>query len=146
MTKFKQFSRVFSDELPTDIVKVGRRYYQAEPGLVRVKEKVASREAFSIGLPLGEEKTSFQPSLAFLGLLAKSSSKKVFLNKKAEWLFLCNRNIFSDNITKLNTDKGLVLVQSERDENLGLGELIQQRGKLILKPLLDRGDFLRRES
>ncbi len=88
----------------------------------------------------------FTPSFVLLELLAAHSSKKVFIDDKSAWLFLCDRDIFESGIVK--KEKGLtigdlVLVQNERDENLGYGLL--QPGQVRIKNLRDRGDFLRRE-
>ena len=38
-----------------------------------------------------------------------------------------------------------LLVQNQDDENLGYGELLKKGRHLLVKNLLDRGDFLRRE-
>ena len=146
MNKLKTFCKYFTDKEIPDVVKIGRRYYQAEASLVSAKDKITSRDTFSIGLPLGEEKKGFQPSLALLDILAKTSDKKAFIAKKASWLFLCKRDVFEDSILQSKVKTGLVLVQNERDENLGLGELKEHRGKKLLRAVLDRGDFLRREK
>jgi len=57
-------------------------------------------------------------------------------------MFLCGRDAFADNIVKANVNSGLVLVQNEKDENLGLG-ILNEKG---IRNILDRGDFLRREK
>ncbi len=132
-------------EIP-DVLKIGRRYYQAPKKLLEIKEKVTSRDVYSIGVPLGEEKNDFQPSPALLDLLAKNSIKKAYINKKGSWLFLCRRDIFEESIVSTTVKEGLVLVQNEYDENLGFGELKQVHGRAFIKILLDRGDYLRREN
>lgn len=108
-------------------------YYSGEKE--NIKNLVAS------GLVLGHKKNNFKPSLYLLELIAKDSSKKIVINSKAEWLFLCGRDVFKDSILKKNATE-FCLVQNEKDENLGFGLI---KGNLV-KNMLDRGDFLRREK
>ena len=74
-------------------------------------------ELVSIGLFLGEEKNKkFISSLALLELLSKESDKKIYLDEKGEWLFVCGRDIFAESISKADfKDKGLVLVQNLKE-------------------------------
>ncbi|MFW6282608.1 MAG: hypothetical protein ACOC1P_00950 [Minisyncoccales bacterium] len=97
-------------------------------------------------LPLGEDGKFFKPSLFLLELLSRESSNKIFLNDTAEWLFLCGRDAFLSNISKNNSKCDVFLVQNSRDENLGLGTKTKHKGKVIIKNIVDRGDFLRREK
>ncbi len=91
----------------------------------------------------------FIPSPAFPDLLSDKSGKKVNINSKAEWLFLCGRDVFESSVMKKNSGLSstglkpgnLVLVQNERDENLGVG----RAGEKIIKNLLDKGSYLRDE-
>jgi len=98
------------------------------------------------GISLGKQDKVFMPSLYLLELLSKESNNKVFINKKAEWLFLCGRDVFPESVLKSKTKNTIFLVQSELDENLGLGMKTKHKGKSIIKNLMDRGDFLRREN
>jgi ribosome biogenesis protein Nip4 len=130
----------------TDIRRVGRNFYLAEERLWEIKNGV-KRDIYSLGLFLGEEKIGFSPSPALMELISKfpdAESKKIFINKKAEWLFLCGRNVLSDSITKNpnNLSEGLVIVQNEYDENLGYG-LFKKEDTLIIKHILDKGRYLR---
>ena len=98
------------------------------------------------GIYLGKEKKGgFEPSLALLEILSQHSQKKVAIDDKSAWLFLCGRDVFQQGVVKIypGISEGLVLVQNTRDENLGYGKL--QRGQIRIKNILDRGDFLRRE-
>jgi ribosome biogenesis protein Nip4 len=70
------------------------------------------------------------------------------VNKKAEWLFLCGRNILGASIAS-NPNRlhsGFVLVQNEQDENLGFGFFKQEGKDLILRNILDKGNYLRMED
>ena len=87
----------------------------------------------------------FTPSPAFPDLLAKRSNKKITINSKAEWLFLCGRDVFDSSVLKKSNSLrvgDLVLVQNENNENLGIGKVNQK----IIKNVLDKGSYLRDEK
>ena len=92
----------------------------------------------------------FIPSPAFPDLLSEKTQKKVSINSKAEWLFLCGRDVFETSVMKNNSglscselkSGNLVLVQNEKDENLGVGRV----GEKMIKNLLDKGSYLRDEG
>lgn len=122
------------------IIRLGKKYFYTEL-------KAPKKGLVSTGIFLGEESSGFIPSLALLEILAKGTNKKVFISEKAEWLFLCGRDVFEDSVTcKHDIKQGeLVLVQNQEDENLGYGRVEISGKRIIIRNLLDRGDFLRRE-
>lgn len=83
------------------------------------------------------------PSLWLLNELLKKSNKKVFVNEKGEWMFICSRDIFKESITKIeNFKKGeYYLVVNQYNECLGYGIFEDNK----IKRIFDIGDFLRRE-
>jgi ribosome biogenesis protein Nip4 len=141
----KRFGDINIDE--SRIVRIGRNYFFTDPELKKISDSI-KRDIYATGVYVGEEKNFFEPSSEFIEMLSKylSSEKlKIFVNKKAEWLFLCGRSILPESISKNpnNISEGLVFVQNELDENLGYG-LFQKQGKdLIVKNLLDKGAYLR---
>lgn len=125
------------------VVRNKNRCYMAEPEM----ERLLQHRPASIGIFLGTEgKERFLPSLGLLSILAKDSSRKVCVNEKAEWLFICGRDVFGDSVTKWGASSGLVLVQNQKGENLGLGFIKQSGQKKLVKNILDIGDFLRRKD
>jgi ribosome biogenesis protein Nip4 len=130
-----EFLKNFGAEIKYE--KIRNEYFEILPGMEKYDGIVVSK-----GLTLGVQKKNFKPSLYLLEKLSKISDNKLFINDKAEWLFLCGRDVFLDNIVEDNSSNKLFLVQNCRDENLGLG---MKKGKLILN-IIDRGDFLRREK
>lgn len=142
------FIRNFTDKDIGNIIKIKDKYYLADKELVELKQKIKF-EPESAGLFLGEEmKNGFKPSPALIDEIAKISDRKVFVNEKGEWLFLCGRDLFGKSVTKANADNGFVLVQNSKDENLGYGKFvgdIANKEKSVIKNLLDKGDYLRRE-
>ena len=103
------------------------------------------------GIPIGNIKNNkFKPSLFLLEEISKQSNKKIYINNKAEWLFLCKRDVFEESIIKIEDNDKLktneiYLIQNEHNENLGIAQIKQDGKNKILKNLFDRGDFLRRE-
>jgi ribosome biogenesis protein Nip4 len=146
LTLFNKFTKQFTDADIADVHRFGRNFYQAEERLWDIKNGI-TRDIYSLGLFLGEEKMGFSPSPALIDLISKfpdAESKKIFVNKKAEWMFLCGRNVLSESIAKNpnNLGEGLVLVQNEQDENLGYGTF-KKEDTLIVKHILDKGRYLR---
>jgi len=114
-----QFISRFTEK-KLDFLKIGNKFYHADPSLVKISRR-EKKEPYSIGMFLGQKKDGFVPSLPLLEWLSKNSEKKIFINEKAAWLFLCGRDALEQSIIKKNIQSGLVLVQNENDENLGYG-------------------------
>ena len=134
-----------------EIIKIKNSFFLADAGLIEIKNRIKINPE-SIGIFLGEIKNSnFYPSSALLDIISKNSEKKIFLNKKTAWLFVCRRDVFGQGIVKANEKKigELVLVQNENDENLGYGKIIadlSNKDKMVVKNYFDKGNFLRREK
>lgn len=149
MAKITEFVKGFTSEEIDNVTRIGDRYYQIRQELLEYRKKI-TENPFSIGIFLGEDKKDFKPSLELLDMLAKKSDKKIQVNDKSEWLFLCGRDVFEQgflNTENLNKFKegSLLLVQNKNDENLGLGKIGIRNDKLFIKNIIDRGSFLRRE-
>lgn len=146
-THFNAFVRGFSNQEMDNVVKIGRNYFLTTQDLINIKENV-NKDIFSMGIFMGEHKDRFYPSPACVDIissLSDATARKIMVNKKAEWLFLCGRNILMESVTKNphSITEGLVLVQNERNENLGYG-LFRKEGKdLVVRNLLDKGKYLR---
>ncbi len=124
-----------------DIITEDNKFYLL-PKDVRELKNTISRSVFSAGSFLGEKKKGdFYPSFPLIELLSKESNKKIIVDKKTEWLFICGRDIFTKSISEQTTEKGVAFVYNKRDELLGIAKF---NGKEVTN-LLDRGDYLRRE-
>jgi ribosome biogenesis protein Nip4 len=123
--------------------KIGYKYYLVDNTLFEVSKKIDS-DIESIGTYLGEEKKGkFFPSVALIDMISASSTKRVILTGKAEWMFLCGRDAFKKSIYSCTARQGEeVIVFNERGEVLGLGKVTD----VGIKNILDKGDFLRREK
>ncbi len=134
---------------PEFVLEKAQRYYLLNPTL----RKITRSDFYYSGLYLGKVKNGlFFPSFNFLNMLVPVASNKVVLNRKAAWLFICGRDIFRKGILKLmgSQRKGdFTLVMNEFGECLGFGmitgALEQVEGNVVIRNVLDIGDFLRRE-
>ena len=146
MNNLNKFSEKFSGKEYLEATSIGRKYFKAKEELLSLKKKIGL-QPHTIGVPLGEDtKKGFRPSLYLLERLSLDASQKIFVNDKAEWLFLCGRDVLEKSIIKDNSKNEICLVQNEKDENLGLGKKIVRGKSVTIKNIIDRGDFLRREK
>lgn len=127
-----------------DVVKLAREFYLVNSDQKKLLDNF--RGKFNVvwcGVYLGFEKEFFVPSLWLLQELSKKINKKVWVNSKGEWLFICNRNVLSESIAKIENveNNDLCLVINQHNECLGIG----RKEKTIIKNIFDIGDFLRRE-
>lgn len=142
MTTYNRFLAQFTRNRPQYMQKWGNEYFQLPPGL----EQACKREPEAAGIFLGEQKGKrFRPSIALLDWIAHHTNRTCTTNAKGAWLFLCKRDILEESIIHSQVRKGPVIVKNEQHEVLGLGELRQEKQKKMVKNILDRGDFLRRE-
>ena len=146
------FTRKFTDETIPDVTRIGRCYYQLEPGLRKVVEGIGKKtgmQPFSAGLFLGEEVSKrFKPSIALLDIIGAKTDLWVIIDDKAEWLFLCGRDVFAASVVKSNVKHGIAIVMNSKREVLGFGlvdDRVRRAEDIMVKNIIDRGDYLRRE-
>ena len=154
MKELKEFVAQFRASIPLDeshIVRNRNRYYL----LPKKLKQQAPQGFFYAGAYLGAVKgSSFFPSFLLLSMVAERKAKKLVVDKKTSWLFICGRDIFKQGILKGdNLKKGeYALVLNERNECLGFGKIMRDlreesdTTKVAVKNILDIGDFLRREK
>ncbi len=129
------------------LMKIKKSFFLANSEQVDLLNKT-SLEAEHIGVYLGREADKrFIPSINLIDMISKNSDKKIYVDAKGEWMFLCKNNILQIAIKKKNLSvrkNELVLVQNMNDENLGYGLFIDET-HVAVRGLLDKGDYLRRE-
>jgi ribosome biogenesis protein Nip4 len=118
--------------------------------------KLVSPDFFHAGTYLGKARDgAFFPSLPLLAMMAMKESNRVTVNAKAEWLFICGRDIFKEGIVEVKGSKrkgAYTLVLNEQQECLGFGRIVKEPDKgrdkdqPTIRNILDIGDFLRREK
>ena len=112
------------------------------------------RNFYYAGTYLGKtESGRFSPSFDLLNMIALKKANKIILGKKAEWLYICGRDVFAEGIIKTtgSTKRGdYALILNKRNECLGFGKILRDLDAtakgLTVKNILDIGDFLRREK
>jgi ribosome biogenesis protein Nip4 len=154
MKAINDFVKQFNASLAFDerrIVRNRNRYYMLSK---KLKQQVP-KGFFYAGAYLGAVKgSSFFPSFLLLAMIAERKANKLVIDKKTAWLFICGRDLFKKGI--LNGDnlkKGeITLVLNEHNECLGFGKVMlnlreeSDLNKVVVKNILDIGDFLRREK
>jgi ribosome biogenesis protein Nip4 len=110
-----------------------------------------TKKPFYAGLYLGKARgKKFFPSVNLLNMMKRKSRNKIWVDKKAEWLFVCGRDLFAEGITRAThcVHKGIItLVMNKSDEVLGFGKAVKglKEKDVVVKNIFDIGDFLRRE-
>lgn len=135
----KEFIRRFTEEeiiKYEKTIKVSQEYYLVNEKLKEMSRKIGRQPVF-IGKFLGKEKKEFKPSISLLQDIAEKTEKKVIIDDKMEWLFICGRKIRAEE--KINGD---VMVLNKFKECIGYGI---SDGNSI-KNIFDVGDLLRREK
>ena len=130
-----------------DYQKLNNKRFLVSPEL---KERIIRKDRMVYaGSFLGKDRKDFQPSSILLKRLEEEENlNRIHVNRDTAWLFVCGRDIFSENITKLEGEftVGNYFLVVFNGECLGYGRVWDINGKLILKNIFDIGDFLRRES
>ncbi len=104
------------------------------------------RDAVYAGERLGTLKgNAFSPSLLLLSLLGKHTQFRTEVADKQAFLFTCGRDLFANGLSKRLSQHGYTLIIDNEGNVLGYAGMAKEKGKTLLKNLLDRGDFLRRE-
>ena len=131
------------------MVKIGKRYFYDPHELLK---EVVRWEVFSVGLYLGEEKQTFQPTSALIELLGRESDLRVVVGDKAAFLYLCGRDILMDGVAEpgIFAKDDLVFVCDLQGNVLGYGKIyagfdMKMKNKIYVKHVLDKGEYLRRE-
>jgi len=127
--------------------KLNNKRFLVSPEL---KERIIRKDRLVYaGCFLGKDRKDFQPSSILLKKLEEEENlNRIYVNRDTAWLFVCGRDIFSENITKFEGEftVGNYFLVVFNGECLGYGRVWDFEGKLILKNIFDIGDFLRRES
>ena len=146
------FVRRFGTQITLDenfIVKKQGRYFLLNENVKRL----TSKGFYYAGTYLGKVKNGkFFPGFNLLNMIAQKKASGIVIEKKAEWLFICGRDVFKQGITKVtgSMKKGdYTLVLNSYGECLGFGKILRNLGRKRRGPavenILDVGDYLRRE-
>lgn len=148
----KEFIEKFTDREIIDfskVLKVDNEFFLVTSELMQAQEKIKKKISY-IGIYIG---TAEKPGLFLLQKLAGHAKRKVWVDEKGEWLFICKRDLFGSSISKSEglIEKGdWVMVMNRHDECLGYGKVaadlpLDDSDKIAVRRIFDIGDFLRRE-
>ena len=145
-----QFGVQIALNLDLMVEKTGR-FYLVNPTL----KPLVRQDFFSAGVYLGKAKEGkFFPSFNLLGMLAKKEANRIIVDKKAAWLFICGRDVLRKSIVRVQgpgKKDTNTLVFNEFGECLGFGRIVEKLhdnaidNGIVVRNILDIGDFLRRE-
>jgi ribosome biogenesis protein Nip4 len=102
-----------------------------------------------IGTYLGRNRRLFEPGSPLLQMLAaEENTRKVHLDRDAAWLFVCGRDIFEENIKRVEgvLELGGYYLVIFDGRCIGYGHYETSAGIHVIRNLFDLGDFLRREG
>ncbi|MFQ5474844.1 MAG: hypothetical protein ACE5DM_03330 [Candidatus Nanoarchaeia archaeon] len=143
--EFHSFCRRFTAIPIRGVQKIDDDFYLVEGFTNKILSKITAKlgkKPLHAGTYMGSmRRRDFIPSFSLLDIL-------VIIDDKAEWLFLCRRDVLGKAVMYAGVEKGIVLVENKNREVLGYGRIIgdqKQKKKVFLKNIFDRGDFLRRE-
>jgi len=149
----RDFVSLFGAKIRLDenfLVEKGSKYFLLNKEL----GTTATEDFFYAGSFLGEKrKGEFMPSFELLRLIAEAGGNKIVVDKKTEWLFICGRDIFRRGVTRVirsGKEEDHVLVLNGHGECLGFGKVVsdldKEKSGVVVRNILDIGDFLRREK
>jgi ribosome biogenesis protein Nip4 len=140
----QEFLQPFGVKRTVNAQLVGRSYF-----IVKEKELLSKRPLYTGECIAHVRGPVLIPSIDFLQQIAKEARKHIILNEKAEWLFICGRDVFAKGITSHNNPETgeRVVILNQHKECLGYGDVIAPLDgkKVVIKRLFDIGDLLRRE-
>jgi len=148
-----EFIEKFTDEeliREDDVFQLGEEWYLVPRALFALGKDLPRHPVF-VGTFLGRKKNNYLvPGVALLEKLAASKkAKKVVVNDKSAWLFVCGKNVLHSSIVSTENspavgDWALVL---QGKECIGFGKIetaLSDKNGAITN-VFDIGDFLRRE-
>ncbi|MEM3616575.1 MAG: hypothetical protein QXN95_00175 [Candidatus Bathyarchaeia archaeon] len=150
----EDLAKLFGARLSLDkslVAKKKGKFFLLSPNLKKLVEK--GGDWLFAGTYLGKvENGKFFPSFLLLSMIADQAQNRVVVNDRAAWLFVCGRDIFKDGVLEAygSRSKGAyTLVFNSYGECLGFGKIERDLDKaksgVVVKNILDVGDFLRRE-
>ncbi|MCX6711377.1 MAG: hypothetical protein NTZ02_04810 [Candidatus Woesearchaeota archaeon] len=143
----ERIERALAHGRNSEVVLLGEDVFLSESCSEELKKKIELQKVVYCGVKRGTIKDGiFIPGPNFLNDIVPflDELNYVIVNERAEWLFLCGRDIFKEGIVRKSLSRGNALVLNERMECLGYGKT-ETKGSQVIKNIFDLGDFLRRE-
>jgi len=120
------------------------------------KTGTLTKNLVSAGIKVGEAGRRFRFSLEGAFFLARKEKKRVYVDDKAEMLFLYSRDVFSSSVERVTHDvreNDIVFVCNRYGDIIGIGrarfdakEISKKGERVAVENLVDRGEYLRKEK
>jgi ribosome biogenesis protein Nip4 len=140
----EEFLKPFGMKKAIDAQLVGRSHF-----IIKDKQFLGKRPVYSGECIAHIRGPVLIPSIDFLQQIGKEARKQIVVNEKAEWLYICGRDVFAKGIISHNNPMigDRVVVLNKHKECLGYGDVIAPLDgkRVVIKRLFDIGDLLRRE-
>lgn len=144
----EEYCKKFNVKSPNNTIKIGKKYYMCNENVQEFLKTVDEDNVLGAGVMLGEEKRNkFKPTSALIEHIGKETKRKLIVNEKSAWLFICGRDVFSEGIEHKEISKlsGEYIVTNKNNETLGVGKLVRKGKTIILNNVIDIGIRLRQE-
>jgi len=143
----KRFLEQVGSNMDPEVLSIDSKRFTLNQELER--QQFSRRDLVYAGTYLGRNRRLFEPGSPLLQVLAaEEDTRKVHLGRDAAWLFVCGRDVFEENIRRVEGVQELgrhYLVMFD-GRCIGYGRYETSAGIRVIRNLFDLGDFLRREG
>ncbi len=147
MRLLRRFLRQVGSKMDLEVLMIDSKRFNLSQDMRR--QGFSRENLVYAGTYLGRNRRRFEPGSPFLQLLAADDmTRKVHLDRDAAWLFVCGRDIFEENIMRVEGVLelgGYYLVMFD-GRCIGYGRFETSAGIHVIRNLFDLGDFIRRED
>ena len=147
MRLLKRFLEQVGSKMVPEVLMIDSRRFTLNQELGR--RRFGRENLVYAGTYLGRNRRLFEPGSPLLQMLAsEEGTRKVHLGREAAWLFVCGRDIFEENIKRVEgvLELGSHYLVMFDGRCLGYGRYETSAGIHVIRNLFDLGDFLRRED
>ncbi len=147
MRLLKRFLEQVGSKMNPEVLSIDSKRFTLNQELGR--RQFSRKSLVYAGTYLGRNRRRFEPGSPLLQMLAtEEDTRKVHLDRDVAWLFVCGRDVFEENIRRVEGELELgrhCLVMFD-GRCIGYGRYETSAGIRVIRNLFDLGDFLRREG
>lgn len=147
MRLLKRFLEQVGSNMDPEVLSIDSKRFTLNQELER--QQFSRRDLVYTGTYLGRNRRLFEPGSPLLQVLAaEEDTRKVHLGRDAAWLFVCGRDVFEENIRRVEgvLELGRHYLVMFDGRCIGYGRYETSAGIRVIRNLFDLGDFLRREG
>jgi ribosome biogenesis protein Nip4 len=143
----KRFLEQVGSNMDPEVLSIDSKRFTLNKELER--QQFSRKSLVYAGTYLGRNRRLFEPGSPLLQMLAaEENTSKAHLDRDAAWLFVCGRDIFEENIRRVDgvLELGRHYLVMFGGRCIGYGRYETSAGIYVIRNLFDLGDFLRRED